>query len=66
MINKNLKRKIFDRPASTYDAHAVLQNKIIELKVQVQNFVDINPKFLDVEINKKNFNLIQKTRVEIL
>ena len=45
MINKNLKRKIFDRAASTYDAHAVLQNQIIDNLFERLDLIKIKPSF---------------------
>lgn len=44
MINKNIKKKNFDRAASTYDEYAVLQNEIINNLIERLELLKINPK----------------------
>jgi len=46
MINKSLKRSIFDRAAKTYDEFAVLQHQIIDNLVDRLEFVKIDPKLI--------------------
>jgi len=46
MINKSLKRIIFDRAAKTYDEFAVLQHQIIDNLVDRLEFVKIDPKLI--------------------
>jgi len=46
MINKSLKRMIFDRAAKTYDQYAVLQHQIIDNLIDRLQFVKFDPKLI--------------------
>jgi malonyl-CoA O-methyltransferase len=46
MINKSLKRMIFDRAATTYDEYAVLQHQIIDNLIDRLQFVKFDPKLI--------------------
>jgi malonyl-CoA O-methyltransferase len=46
MINKSLKRMIFDRAAKTYDEYAVLQHQVIDNLIDRLQFVKFDPKLI--------------------